>query len=238
MSLSVETCLSPDLLGQFDLRGKTAVVIDVLRATSCMVAAFMNGADHLLTFENVEECREKKKEGYWIAGERNGVQVKGFDLGNSPLEYLREDFKEGKFAITTTNGTQAIELSEDAESILIGSFPNLSAVVKRCEKYDRSIVLVCAGWKGKVNVEDSIFAGALAEGLGDRFRKWDDATLFAVQAFKQNKSNLLDLIKSGSHAKRLKGLNQESDFKFCLEKDQFNGVPELWGDKITLQAAF
>jgi len=98
---SIEVSLSPELIHLHELSGKIVVVADILRATSCIVTALAHGIDHIIPFQNLEDCKEMKNEGYLVAGERNGKKVDGFDLGNSPFSYMDHALKGKKVAFTT-----------------------------------------------------------------------------------------------------------------------------------------
>src|SRR5688500_4758414 len=176
---TIDVCLSPDLMHLFDVRDKTVVIIDILRATSCMTTAFAHGIHSITPFAKLEDCIAMKAKGYFTAGERDGKKVDGFDLGNSPFEYMNGALKGKKIAFTTTNGTGAIVKSAGAREILIGSFLNLSAIVNRLRKSENNVLIVCSGWKGKVNMEDTLFAGALVENLKDDFCHACDAPMIA-----------------------------------------------------------
>src|SRR6185436_16086842 len=111
----------------YDVKDRTVVVVDILRASSCMVTAFAHGVGSITPFSNLEECKAMKTKGFITSGERDGKKVAGFDKGNSPFEYMGEDIEEQKIAFTTTNGTLAIEKAKGAKKIIIGSFLNLSS---------------------------------------------------------------------------------------------------------------
>ena len=110
----------------YDVRDKTVVIIDILRATSCMTTAFAHGINSITPFAKLEDCIAMKAKGYFTAGERDGKKVDGFDLGNSPFEYMEEKLRGKKIAFTTTNGTQAIAKAIEAQGnnyrILFESF--------------------------------------------------------------------------------------------------------------------
>src|SRR5882672_9962544 len=106
---SIDVCLSPELMHLYDVKDRTVVVVDILRATSCMVTAFAHGVDSITPFADLNACRVMKQKGYITSGERDGKMVDGFDKGNSPFEYTGADIRGKKIAFTTTNGTQAIE---------------------------------------------------------------------------------------------------------------------------------
>src|SRR5882757_4175573 len=106
---SIDVCVSPELMHLYDVQNRTVVVVDILRATSCMVTAFAHGATSITPFANLDECRDMKAKGYITSGERNGEKMPGFDKGNSPFEYAGDQVKGQRIAFTTTNGTQAID---------------------------------------------------------------------------------------------------------------------------------
>ena len=157
----------PELLPLFDLKGKVAVVVDVLRATSSIVTALAAGVTHLVPFSELAECRAMAAQGYLTAAERDGRQAEGVDLGNSPFGYLDGVVPvQGRaVAITTTNGTRALHLSAAADEIVVGAFLNLGAVADHLRRLNKDVVVVCAGWKGQFCLEDTLFGGALAARL-------------------------------------------------------------------------
>lgn len=230
----IDVCLSPDLMHLYKVSDRVVVVVDILRATSCMTTAFAHGISGIAPFAKQEDCLAMKAKGYYTAGERDGKKVDGFDLGNSPFEYMEEKLKGKKIAFTTTNGTQAIAKSEGAKEIIIGSFLNLSAVTNYLLKGDDNVLVVCAGWKGKVNLEDTLFAGAVVELLKEHIEPDCDAPLAAQHLYNQAKANLVDYLKDSSHVKRLARLNIFKDIEFCLTPDQYDVVPVLRGSELVI----
>jgi 2-phosphosulfolactate phosphatase len=229
---AVYVCLSPELTHLYDLSDKTVVVVDILRATSCMTTAFAHGIAAIRPVANLEECRELKTQGYITSGERNGEKVEGFDKGNSPFEYMGADMRGNKIAFTTTNGTQAIEKAKKARELLIGSFLNLTAVVNHLKSSTNPALIVCAGWKGRVNLEDTLFAGAVVDALKQDFEISDDAELIALQLYQQSKNNMVEFLGQSSHVKRLNRLNIHKDIAFCLTPDQYDVLPRLVGNDL------
>lgn len=112
---TIDVCLSPELMHLYDVRNRTVVVVDILRATSTMVTALAHGAESITPFAKAEECLEMKYRGYITSGERDGKKIEGFSKGNSPFEYMDDQVRGMKIAFTTTNGTQAIEKSKEAK---------------------------------------------------------------------------------------------------------------------------
>lgn len=211
----------------YDVRDKTVVVVDILRATSCMVTAFAHGVESITPIASLEECRNMKTRGYVISGERDGKKVEGFDKGNSPFEYVGDQVRGLKIAFTTTNGTLAIEKSKDAKEIVIGSFLNLTSVAKHLLLGENNALIVCAGWKGRVNLEDTLFAGALVDKLKDYLGPDCDAPLAARYLYNLAKEDMISFLNTSSHVLRLNKLNIHEDIKFCVAMDQFKVLPKL-----------
>ena len=231
---TIDVCLSPELSHLYDLSNRTVVVVDILRATSCMVTAMAHGAESITPFADLRQCESMKTRGFITSGERDGKKVEGFDKGNSPFEYMGEEIRGMKIAFTTTNGTQAIEKSKDAREIIIGSFLNLSSVVKYLLLSEYSALIVCAGWKGRVNLEDSLFAGAVVEKLKDYLGPDCDAPLAARHLYNLAKNDLAGFLSESSHVKRLNRLNIHQDFEFCLTVDEYRVLPRIKNGKIVL----
>jgi 2-phosphosulfolactate phosphatase len=224
---TIDVCLTPDLMHLYEVQEKTVVVVDILRATSCMTTAFAHGIESITPHAKLDDCLAMRAEGYFTAGERDGKKVDGFDLGNSPFEYMNPELKGKKIAFTTTNGTHAIAKSVGAREIIIGSFLNLSAVVKDILNSEHNVLVVCAGWKGKVNLEDTLFAGALVEKLKNHIEPDCDAPLVAQYLYNAAKADLVKFLSNSSHVKRLAKLNIHKDIAFCLTLDQYDVVPKL-----------
>ena len=224
---NIEVCLSPELIHLFELEDKTVVVVDILRATSCMTTAFAYNISSMKPVASLDECKALKQEGYFIAAERGGQKVDGFDIGNSPFSYMEPRFQGEKVAVTTTNGTLAITKSMSANDILIGSFLNIKAVADRVKELDQDLIIHCAGWKGSVNTEDTLFAGALIELLLHNFEMASDDSSVAYALYQQHKDNMLAYVSQSSHAKRLQAFGIMKDIEFCLESDKYDVVPYL-----------
>jgi 2-phosphosulfolactate phosphatase len=231
---TIDVCLSPDLMHLYPVKEHAVVVVDILRATSCMTTALAYGIESITPFAKLEDCLAMKAKGYFTTGERDGKKVDGFDLGNSPFEYQNPELKGKKIAFTTTNGTQAIAKSIGAAQIVIGSFLNLSTVINHLKNAPENVLVVCAGWKGKVNLEDTLFAGALVENLKSHLALACDAPLAAQHLYNQAKNDMFDFLKDSSHVQRLARLNIKEDIKFCLTPDQYNVLPVLKDGVLTI----
>ncbi|MBK7620380.1 MAG: 2-phosphosulfolactate phosphatase [Flavobacteriales bacterium] len=233
----VEVCFMP---GQYPLYApdmEIVVVIDILRATSAMVAAFEHGIDRIIPVATVEEARPYiGREGYIAAAERNGEVVEGFSYGNSPLAYLGQDLKGKTIVMTTTNGTRAINLAKDARMLVIGSFLNFTALSDWLVKQNDNILLLCSGWKDKFNLEDSMFAGAVMERLmaSGKFGVEEDSSIAAKYMFMSGRDHYLGLLKAAPRRKRIEQLKLLHDVKYCLTPDQSRVIPVLRNDELVL----
>ena len=113
MGNNIQVVFSPALLPFYDVKNKTVVVIDILRATTSMCVAFQTGVDKILPVSSIDECKMFKDFDFLCAAERDAVKVPGFDLGNSPFEFLNPLIAGRKIAFTTTNGTKAIKMAKE-----------------------------------------------------------------------------------------------------------------------------
>jgi 2-phosphosulfolactate phosphatase len=224
---TIDVCLSPELMHLYDVKNRTVVIVDILRATSCMVTAFANGVESITPFADLEQCLKMRTRGYITSGERDGKKVEGFDKGNSPFEYTDNQVLGMKLAFTTTNGTQAIEKSRGAKEVVIGSFLNLTSVVRYLLLGENPVLIVCAGWKGRVNLEDTLFAGAVVDKLKDYLGLDCDAPLAAQHLYNLAKNDMAKFLSESSHVKRLNRLNIYQDFEFCLKVDEYKVLPKL-----------
>jgi 2-phosphosulfolactate phosphatase len=227
---SLYTSLSPSLVHLYDLSNSIVVIIDVLRATSTITTALYNGAKSVIPVDSVSRCIELGKQIDGItAGERDGKIAEGLQHGNSPFEYPRE-FIEGKvLVLTTTNGTRLLHmaLEKGAKEIITGSFPNLSAVCDHLIEMKQNVVLGCAAWKDRVNMEDSLFAGAVISRVKNYFDINCDSSHIAESMYEKGKKDLFSFIKNNnaSHYYRLMNFGLEKDIRYCLTADAANVLP-------------
>jgi len=218
----IDVCISPSLLQYYSLEGKCIVVIDILRATTTIVTGLAAGVAAFLPVASLEECKALSKDGYLTAAEREGVKADGFDLGNSPLALLDASYVGKKIAITTTNGTMALEASKKAKEIIVAGFVNLIATVAYLSKKEEDVLLVCSGWKGLPSAEDTLFAGAIAQELTEHyhFSSYSDTTALAIAYHKQSKGEYHNFLSKCSHVTRLAHLGIEKDIDYCLSTNK------------------
>ena len=227
----LHTCLSPALLHLYDLKDTIVVVIDVFRATSTIASALYNGAAAVIPVDTVSGAIDIAKEINGIAaGERDGKIADGLQYGNSPLEYHR-DFIGGKnLVLTTTNGTKLLymALENGATDIMTGSFPNLGAVCDYLLARQQNVVLACAGWKDRFNMEDTLFAGAVIDQINHAFISHCDSSTTALNLYQQMKNDLIGNATQFTHYHRLvERFGLIDDIRFCLTPNVAN-IPVIY----------
>lgn len=230
--MQVEVCLTPELIHQHDLAGKLVVVVDIFRATSCMVTGMAHPIRAIYPVETVEECTSLGQQGMVMAGERGGKKIEHFDIGNSPFEYMQAAWEDRDIAVSTTNGTLTIKKSQGADEILVGAFLNLSKTVAYLKQTGKDILIHCAGWKGTPNLEDTLYAGALIHRLKPSVNTNGDSSLLAEALYLQHKDDLEAAGRLSGHAARLSSFGITRDISFCMQVDTYEVVVGYQGGKL------
>jgi 2-phosphosulfolactate phosphatase len=215
------------LLHLYDVSSSIVVIIDVLRATSTIATALHNGANCVIPVNSVEECiRIGGQIDGITAGERDGKIAEGLSYGNSSFEYPPAFISGKTLVLTTTNGTRLLHmaLDNDAKGIITGAFANLSAVCDHLLAQQQNVILGCAAWKDKVNLEDTLFAGAVINAIGEHFSINCDSSKMAASLYREAKNDLYGFMKqqNASHYDRLSGYGLEEDIRYCLTPDCAN----------------
>ena len=237
--LTLHTSLSPALLHLYNVSNSIVVIIDVLRATSTIATVLHNGAKCIIPVDSVAECIRigKQIEGI-TAGERDGQVAEGLSYGNSPFEYPREFVKGKTLVLTTTNGTKLLHMALDkgAKKIITGSFGNLTAVCNYLIEQKRDVILGCAAWKDRVNIEDTLFAGAVINRIKDHFEINCDGSQIAEKMYLDAKDDLFEFLKNkdASHYHRLINFGLEKDIRYCLTEDAANVLCVYEGGKLVV----
>jgi len=221
------TSLSPALLNLYEVSSSIVVIIDVLRATSTIATALHNGAKAIIPVDSVAECiRIGKQIDSITAGERDGQVAEGLTYGNSPFEYPADFIGNKTLVLTTTNGTKLLHmaLASNAKSIITGSFPNLSAVCDYLVEQKQNVILGCAAWKDRVNIEDTLFAGAVISRIKAHFSINCDSSKIAESLYEEARNDLFGFMKAknASHYQRLSGYGLDKDMEYCLTNDGAN----------------
>jgi 2-phosphosulfolactate phosphatase len=219
-------------------RGDVVVVIDVLRCSSTIITALVNGASELIPVPTVKAARALKDAhgDLVLAGERRGVKPNGFSLGNSPREFTVDAVAGRRIVITTTSGTNALVRSQGASAVVIGAFLNVNAagnaVVDLAGEQKRGVSLVLSGKRGQFSLEDFLCAGAFVETLrrGESWRA--DAAQAAYLAYRQSKDALYEVISRGNHAQYLSSIGLKDDVAYCCQRNAFSIVPRLVAGRI------
>lgn len=223
---SIQVCLSPALLPLYAKENTIAVVIDIFRATSSMCYGLANGAQAIIPVAEIEECLAYAGQpACLLAAERNGEVVQGFDFGNSPFSYGAENVAGKTVVLTTTNGTRAIRECEGTKLIAIGSFLNITALSDWLKTQSSHVLLVCAGWKDHVCMEDTLFAGAVVSRIKTADSMLDDAARIADGLYQEAHLDIAGYLRNAGHATRMERLNLSRDIEFCLRQDLVSVVP-------------
>lgn len=225
----VEVCYTPGQYHLYQEKFEIVVVIDVLRATSAIVTGLHCGIEKIIPIGSIEEAREWKKKGFIVGAERDGQVVEGFDFGNSPYAYMNPEFKGKTVVLTTTNGTKAINIAAENKTVVIGCLNNLSTLCNWLIAQHKHTLILASGWKDKVNLEDTICGGAIAEILLEsrKFSCDEDSTVAAKFIYRSAKEHLWSFLRASSHRRRLIKLNIQRDVKYCLTLDTVPCIPIL-----------
>jgi 2-phosphosulfolactate phosphatase len=238
---ALHTSLSPSLFHLYDINNAIVVIIDVLRATSTIATALYNGARCVIPVDSVAKCIELgRKIDAITAGERDGKIAEGLEYGNSPFEYPKEFIAGKTLVLTTTNGTRLLHmaLERGAGHIITGSFPNLSSVCDYIIAQKQHVVLGCAAWKDRVNMEDMLFAGAVISKVKSHFSINCDSSQVAETMYVKAKKDMFKFMeeKNASHYHRLMGFGVEGDIRYCLTPDCANVLPFYEDGKLAIHS--
>ena len=232
MPRAIHVVLTADTVDPTRLPGASALVIDVLRASTSIIVALGNGATDIVPVETVEEAHARKAAlgpGTLLAGERHGDPPEGFDLGNSPREFTRERVRGRTIVLTTSNGTRALLAARPAAAVAVAGFVNADAVAAWARERSGDIVLMCAGALGTPSLEDQACAGWLtalvvaAEPDASLSREAQEARAVGLAYGK----DLERLGRDSRHARQLVVKGHGADVGVCLTLDTTTVVPTL-----------
>jgi 2-phosphosulfolactate phosphatase len=226
------------------LPGSSCVVIDVLRATTTIIEALANGAAEVVPCLRVEDALQlavgQDRRQLVLGGERGGVQIAGFDLGNSPTAYSPQVIGGKRVVFTTTNGTKAMLHCQQAQQVLLAGFTNLAAVAQALHSAD-TVQIVCAGTDGEVTHEDVLVAGALVERLTQAAPvgvELADSARIARDAWlpytKLSDAALAEALAQSAGGRNLCELGMQADIVFAAQRDCRAVVPVFADGRVTL----
>jgi 2-phosphosulfolactate phosphatase len=226
--MTLDLCPSPALYPFYKKENDTVIVVDIFRASTTMCAMLQKGAKAIITVATTEAARQYKSDGFLVGAERNTRKCDFADFGNSPFDYSRELVQGKEIVFTTTNGTMAIEMGRNSRKLYIGAFSNIDALINRCMDDSERIVILCAGWNNRINMEDTLFGGAFAEKIPEMgvVTLGSDSIRIALELWQKAKNDPLAYLKQSDHYKRLINNGVESDAAFCLRHNTVSVVPE------------
>ncbi len=234
---TIDTVFLPSLVQPENLREHAVIVIDVLRATTTIITALQNGAAQVIPCGEIEQAKKRidqiQPRGL-LGGERNGLKIPGFDLGNSPTEYAAAVVRGRTVVLATTNGTPAMSVCRAAKCVFIGGFVNTQAIVNRLMD-ERQITFLCAGTDGRITGEDVLFAGCAIERLREAgvTAKLNDQATLALLSWKDacrqiaTGIGLADILAEMHGGRNLVKRGMRGDIDYCAVIDRFNCVPIL-----------
>jgi 2-phosphosulfolactate phosphatase len=233
-SLKVEVCNTPVQFPYYENPDAIVVVTDILRASSAIVTAFMNGVERIIPVGTLEEARAYKEKGFMVAAERDGIVRDFADFGNSPYNFTREQVAGRQIVYSTTNGTNAINLARTGSQVLIGAYLNLGALASYIRKEQKDLLVLCAGWKNKYNLEDTLFAGALSALVleDENYHTICDATLGAMDLYEIASQDMMAYIDKVAQRSRLRKNGLDDVIGYCHEIDLTELIPVLNGDHL------
>lgn len=232
--MKIKLFFTPAGISEDQIAGRSAVVIDILRATTTAAVALFNGAREIIPTATLGDATSLKQKldhsSVLLGGERDGQKVEGFDLGNSPFEYSSRVVENKSIILASTNGSAALLCGSEAENCLSCAFINISAVQKQVLSLSRDIAIICAGNKGGFSLEDALCGGMLVRKLLDSDTKIEmdnDAATVALRLYDQNSDNIRDAISESDHGRFLNSLGFEQDISFCAKEDHLSITP-VW----------
>ena len=232
--MNVELYLTPVPLGKASFENKTVAIIDVLRSTTSICAALTAGAKGVITTDGADKAVEMRTkigaESSVLAGERGGVKIENFHLGNSPLEFTKEAVGDKFVIMTTTNGTPLFAAASKAEPVIATALVNISRVAQRVADEDRDLVIACAGQDGNFSIEDTICGGMLINLLGERHRRRlhvNDASSLALLLYLNSRDSIRRNIEEGEHGRFLASIGFSRDVETAVAIDSMPVLPVL-----------
>ncbi|GAB6136910.1 2-phosphosulfolactate phosphatase [Halanaerobaculum tunisiense] len=236
--MELDVVFSADKITDSAITGKVTVVIDVLRATSTIVTALANDALEVLPVVSIQEANllaSKLDQEYLVAGERQGVKIDYFDLGNSPCDYTADQVADKRVVLTTTNGTKCFARLDEANEVLIASLLNLEAVVARLQQ-ESEVVFCCAGVEGQFALDDFVTAGKAISYLSSiQQTTLSDRAQAACDFYDYNQDQILTVLKESASGQNLISLGKEKDVEFIANSPEMDILPVYKNDRIKIQ---
>lgn len=229
--MNIDVIISADNIDESKVKDKVVIVIDMLRATTVITTAFMNGCREVIPCLTVDDAlKEGKKfnrDEFVLGGERRAMKIEGFDLSNSPLEYTEDVVKDKTVIITTTNGTRALTECKSAKRIFVASVINGGAVARKLMEIGEDVTIINAGTNGEFSMDDFICGGYIINemmSINENLYLTDVAKT-ANYIYENNKS-FQSFIKDARHYGVMKQLGLIEDVEYAMKKNITDIVPE------------
>lgn len=240
--MKIEVFLTGAHLDEDDVRGRTVVVVDVLRASSTIVTALANGARSVVPVPDMAQAGKiasnLDQRSYLLGGERDGLRIEGYHLGNSPLEYDSETVKDRTVILNTTNGTAALSRARQAEHLVVGCLLNAGAVVRFVQSTGLPITIVCAGWRNRVSLEDTLCAGLFLYELwnGVEPDTASDTAHIAFTQYANDRANLAHALNRSYHARWLSRAGYADDVEYSFQIDAVPVLPYFDDSRLIIKS--
>lgn len=230
----LEVCLSPAIYDKHADDHNLVVIVDILRATSSICAAIHNGVKSIIPVATVEEARAMKQQGFMVASERDGYVLDFADFGNSPFNFTPEIVAGKEIVYSTTNGTRCIHMASHSKAVVIGSFLNISVLADWLIQQNAPVLIFCASWKDRFSLEDTVFAGALAERLlhSGKFESVCDAVTASIDLWNLAENNLVEYMQKAAQKGRLASKGLDDCIEYCLTGDLCPVIPIFQEEKL------
>jgi len=194
----------------------------------------MNGVRKIIPVATLEEAKAYKDKGYLVAAERDGIVRDFADFGNSPFNFQREIIRDREIVYSTTNGTQCIKMAENSYRVLIGGYLNLDALGSFIQSEKHDLLILCAGWKNRFSLEDTLFAGALAETVlkNKNYYTICDSTIASIDLWTIAQQNMMSYIEKAAQRHRLKKNGLDDVLEYCHTLNLTRIIPLLKEDAL------
>jgi 2-phosphosulfolactate phosphatase len=240
INMNIDVIFTPSQINENELKDKSAIIIDVLRASTTISVAIQNGCKDVIPTDDIEQALRLStslfEETTILCGERNGKLIPGFDLGNSPTEYAQEVIKDKTLIYASTNGSVALVKSRFSKQGFVCGFVNISEVAQKIVKNVLSkgedVIIICSGKLDEFSMEDTVCAGMLIDKIKKLLPKnsrvnLNDSARASLILYKGQKKDLLKMLKESDHGKYLIEIGMGGDLEICASVDSLKIVPVL-----------
>lgn len=241
--MQLDVTMTPSELDRLDRRSHTVAIIDVVRASTTMIEGLSNGCLDFVPVPSVAAARRTAHalghHEVLLGGERRGVAVTGFHLGNSPLEYTAERVAGKTIVFTTTNGTAALAAAAEAKAVIIAALVNLEAAAQHLAAVGTDITLAAAGRQGRPALDDTVCAGLLAQRIVDLAPgvfSFTDGAAVAVAASMGYRNRTEPLLEEAAAGRAVRALGLGHDIAFCARLDSHHLVPYVLEGRVVRSA--